>query len=636
MDAHIVCLGETHLRNNDEIHIDGFKFIGHNRKCTHVNALRGSGGVAFLISEAFLNYYTYKIVDKSKNDLLAVKFIDKLCTYSFLVINGYLPPENSVWGRDATDFMAHVLSLVYSNSECDMVFFVGDVNARVGNLTDYIDGIDDVPSRKFLDLQKNSHGDAFIDLLLESKMCVLNGRITADLDNFTSVSTKGSSVVDYIAINHNAITKCKQFKVHLAREAMSNANVYHNKIPDHSVLELVFDTNNCYQLNEQTSLMSNCQTSNENTTRFRVKADKVTNLFNCDLSRTTLLQCIQSIEQLRLSQESLDDTYRSLCDMYYAEMGRIFGKYNSGKYKNYAKKFSKPFWTQHLSTLWKNARDAESKYLKLSQRSRLRRVLRAQYYEAQKLFDSEYSKAKRRHQREQLIKIESINTNNPREFWNAIKNLGPKKKCDIPIETYDDLGNVITDQEQVLHTWSKQFSDLYKGYDRNDFDNEFYQRLLTETAQLEAASSNESNVANDWYNRNIEYEEVKKVINKAKLRKAVGIDCLPYEIFKHDDSINLLWVLFRKIFSSEMIPNIWRLSMIKPIPKNAHIDPRCPLQYRGIALLSNVYKLYANVLNHRISSHVEENVLNEEQNGFRTQRSCADHLYTLTGIIRMR
>ena len=129
---------------------------------------------------------------------------------------------------------------------------------------------------------------------------------------------------------------------------------------------------------------------------------------------------------------------------------------------------------------------------------------------------------------------------------------------------------------------------------------------------------------------------MKKVINKAKLRKAVGIDCLPYEIFKHDDSINLLWVLFRKIFSSEMIPNIWRLSMIKPIPKNAHIDPRCPLQYRGIALLSNVYKLYANVLNHRISSHVEENVLNEEQNGFRTQRSCADHLYTLTGIIRMR
>ena len=137
------------------------------------------------------------------------------------------------------------------------------------------------------------------------------------------------------------------------------------------------------------------------------------------------------------------------------------------------------------------------------------------------------------------------------------------------------------------------FSDLYKGYDRNDFDNEFYQRLLTETAQLEAASSNESNVANDWYNRNIEYEEVKKVINKAKLRKAVSIDCLPYEIFKHDDSINLLWVLFRKIFSSEMIPNIWRLSMIKPIPKNAHIDPRCPLQYRGIAFF---YQMFINFM----------------------------------------
>jgi hypothetical protein len=401
---------------------------------------------------------------------------------------------------------------------------------------------------------------------------------------------------------------------------------------------LVFNTSCYHQPHGQTNNTFVEQSTNENKLpRYKVKADKVCDLFNNEASRLALLECIENIENFRMVQGSVDEIYEEFCNLYYSEMGRIFGKYKSkGKIGKSINRFSKPFWTEELTILWKAARDAESKYLKLPQNSRLRRILRTQYYEAQKLFDSKYSKSKRKFQRSKLIEIENINTKNPREFWNAIKNLGPKRKYDIPIETYDDLGNVITNQEQVLHTWSKQFCDLYKGYDKSEFDENFYERLLGENATLEAASNSESNDNEEWYNKPIDYEEVKKVVGKAKNGKALGVDCLPYEVFKHNDSINLLWLLFSKIFSSDMIPSTWRLSLIKPIPKNSHIDPRCPLQYRGIALLSNVYKLFANVLNYRITTHAENNVLHEEQNGFRSQRSCADHLYTLTSIIRTR
>ncbi len=71
-------------------------------------------------------------------------------------------------------------------------------------------------------------------------MCALNGRVTAQFDNFTSASVKGRAVVDYIAARHFSISICKSFKVISPHDAMEHANVYNTKIPDHSILDLVF------------------------------------------------------------------------------------------------------------------------------------------------------------------------------------------------------------------------------------------------------------------------------------------------------------------------------------------------------------------------------------------------------------
>ena len=85
------------------------------------------------------------------------------------------------------------------------------------------------------------------------------------------------------------------------------------------------------------------------------------------------------------------------------------------------------------------------------------------------------------------------------------------------------------------------------------------------------------------------------------------------------------------------MPTIWKTAIIKPIPKSAMVDPRLPLQYRGISLLSTVYKLFSSLLNIRIIKCAEVNYLfAEEQNGFRSKRSCEDHVHVLSSIIRQR
>ena len=82
---------------------------------------------------------------------------------------------------------------------------------------------------------------------------------------------------------------------------------------------------------------------------------------------------------------------------------------------------------------------------------------------------------------------------------------------------------------------------------------------------------------------------------------------------------------------------MWSKSIIKPIPKNSQNDPRIPLNYRGISLISTICKLYTNILNKRLISYLDSNnIIEDEQNGFRKDQSCEDHIYTLTAIIRNR
>ena len=95
--------------------------------------------------------------------------------------------------------------------------------------------------------------------------------------------------------------------------------------------------------------------------------------------------------------------------------------------------------------------------------------------------------------------------------------------------------------------------------------------------------------------------------------------------------------MFNKIFDINIIPTDWKCAIIKPIPKSSILDPRVPLNYRGISLLSTVYKMFATVLNHRLCTCLEtNNIYVDEQNGFRKGRSCLDHIFALTSIIRGR
>ena len=44
-------------------------------------------------------------------------------------------------------------------------------------------------------------------------MCLLNGRFDNDQDKFTSISTKGSAVVDFCIVTHSNFSQFSDFRV---------------------------------------------------------------------------------------------------------------------------------------------------------------------------------------------------------------------------------------------------------------------------------------------------------------------------------------------------------------------------------------------------------------------------------------
>ena len=131
---------------------------------------------------------------------------------------------------------------MYTNAEYDAIYIATDMNGQIAAKIDYIETVDiDIPTRTPIDLEMKGHGEALLEFCNETKMCVVNGRFNPDKDNFTSISTKGSAVVDYFLTNHRNLQNIENFEVITMSDVVDLLGVHGMaavpaKISDHSML----------------------------------------------------------------------------------------------------------------------------------------------------------------------------------------------------------------------------------------------------------------------------------------------------------------------------------------------------------------------------------------------------------------
>ena len=289
---------------------------------------------------------------------------------------------------------------------------------------------------------------------------------------------------------------------------------------------------------------------------------------------------------------------------------------------NKKRRSRKPWWTEELSRLWNEMCLAEKKWRKEAGTSRCKSELKHCFLTLRKHFDQTVQRTKRHYWFQMQIDIDNLDRNNPQEFWKTIGKIGvgSERRKHIPFEV-EVNGRITRDNETVLETWENSFRDLLNPVN-----------VTSNISQSDAESH-----SNLHFNSEITRDEVNKAISRAKKGKSAGIDEIPTDVLKNGVAVDILHRLFSVCFSTGSIPDDWNYSIITPIPKSSTGDARNPLNYRGISLAPACYKLYCGVLNSRLETWVDENnLLCDEQNGFRKSRSTLDHLSTLTSIIETR
>jgi len=136
---------------------------------------------------------------------------------------------------------------------------------------------------------------------------------------------------------------------------------------------------------------------------------------------------------------------------------------------------------------------------------------------------------------------------------------------------------------------------------------------------------------NHTFYRTISLLEVREVLKRSKLKRAVGPDGIPIEAWKCLGEIGVVWLtkLFNKILKTRKMPDEWRKSFIVPIYKNKGDIQDCT-NYRGIKLMSHTMKLWERVMETRIRKLT---TITENQFGFMPGRSTTEAIFSIRQLI---
>ncbi|GBN64540.1 RNA-directed DNA polymerase from mobile element jockey [Araneus ventricosus] len=135
---------------------------------------------------------------------------------------------------------------------------------------------------------------------------------------------------------------------------------------------------------------------------------------------------------------------------------------------------------------------------------------------------------------------------------------------------------------------------------------------------------------NESLNRNIEFWELKRAIQKTK-NSTPGADNIPAIWFKNLDDASLYKILFmfQQQLDFSVLPKHWKHAIIIPIPK-PNKDKTKVSSYRPIALTSVFCKIFERILAHRITNFLTcQKKLHSNQHGFLPFRDNHTAIYKI-------
>ena len=209
-----------------------------------------------------------------------------------------------------------------------------------------------------------------------------------------------------------------------------------------------------------------------------------------------------------------------------------------------------------------------------------------------------------------------------REWYKFLR--GERMSDSESVESFKVNGEVVTDKEKMKECIKEFWEDI--GGVGEVFD------VREGCVTMERKDADE-------LNERISREEVEKCVKRQKNGKAAGPDGIPYEFYKHGGEvvIDSMTKLFNRVWEGERVPKKWNECRVTLIHKGGHKCKSELKNYRPIALVNTIGKVFSAVLNERLCNWIERaRVLGEEQNGFRVDRRAEDNLFVVNEIIERK
>ncbi|KAL1447078.1 hypothetical protein WDU94_005521 [Cyamophila willieti] len=239
---------------------------------------------------------------------------------------------------------------------------------------------------------------------------------------------------------------------------------------------------------------------------------------------------------------------------------------------------------------------------------------RKKYVAARKNCQKEVRRIKEKWWTQKTDELQSfMNANDTFNLYRAIKEtVGPAKKSLNIIETKE--GTCLKSKAEQLVRWKEHFDNL-----------------LNQDAQLELQelqiSLHQKTSSDLIINDEPPTEaEIVKALSQLKNNKSPGEDLITAELLKGGEhiTVNILHLLFDKIWSEKTLPEDWKHSTVVPIHKKGS-KRKCD-NFRGISLLAVTGKLLSRILYNRIFPLIES-YIDDTQCGFRGGHSTIDMVF---------
>ena len=523
----------------------------------------------------------------------AMAILLHLSEESLIIINVYMPSMSkkaeiqTSWG----ELERYISDLILQHPHA-MMILGGDLNARMGpNDRSLYARFGLVPpereveprlvSRSSKDHTSNLAGLCLAQMAYKLNLHILNGALREDNPaEFTFLSGIRMSAIDYMLVSEDLLPHVENIKVIPRSES------------DHFPVSLgLIDICNRKDYREFDRQAGDNSVAD---THCRVKW---TAQLNQKLTKLLSTGNLQSIREALLSAKTPEATLRAYNDLTKA-LYYTLGKNNQKQKKTHKTQYhSKEWFDTDCIIAKKTLQSSYQEFVLCSNQSTAQQLLQQKRHYKHLLILKKKEAIKNNWK--QVIK--AAKSNNPTLFWNILgRSLSNRSStADSPIPA---------------KAWEIYFHNLYKTTDDRGHTFQDLQNLP------------------NW--SPVTRSEIETLITKLKHGKAPGVDLIPPEAIKNNLNfwVPVLASLFSTIDAHGCIPNDWGLSVIIPIYKKGKKDD--PANYRPISLLSTISKLYARHLQWKLRDWMEqENIIAEEQAGFREGRSTIDQASILQHLI---